>query len=143
MMKNISYTYLSITDHGIELLLETDNAKSSGMVVAAESSDDDQAYDSRWFWSLVTKPVHEIMSIANIMSLGQHFITFALTIMAADQHTHATNHTVTYARAIITLWRRYRSKPKTANRVSVVAVDHSRAFLLLLHHNYWKTKMSY
>jgi len=136
MMKNISYTYLSITDHGIELLLETDNAKSTGMVAAAESSDDDQAYDSRWFWSLVTKPVHEKVSIVNIMSLGQHFITLAPTMVAADQNTHATNHTVTYARAIITLWRRYRSEPKTADRVGAVAFDHFHALLLPLHHNY-------
>jgi len=141
MMKNISYTYLSITDHGIELLLETDNAKSSGTVAAAESFDDDQVYDSRWFWSLVTKPVHENVSIANIMSLGQHFITLAPTMMAADQHIHATIHTVTYARAIITLWRRYRSEPKTADHVRAVSFDHSRALLLPLHHNYWKTKM--
>lgn len=76
---------------------------SSDVVATAESFGDDQAYDSRWFWSLVTNPVHENVSITNIMSLGQHFITLAPTMMAADQHTHATIHTVTYARAIITL----------------------------------------
>lgn len=134
--KNISYTYLSITDQGIELLLETDNAKSSGVVTAAESFDDDQAYDSRWFWSSVTKPVHENVSMVNITSLGQHFITLAPTIVGADQDVHATIHTATNARAIITLrWRQW-SEPKTTDRIIVVAFDHIHILLLPLHHNY-------
>jgi len=139
--KNIWYTriYISITDQGIELLLETENAKSSGAVAAAESSSDDQAYDSRWFWSSVTKPVHENVSIANIMSLGQHFITLTLKVETVGQDAHATIHIVTYARAIIVLWRRYIvSELKTiTDHVWPVDFDQFRARVLLpLHHNF-------
>lgn len=68
---------------------------------SGESSGDDQLYDSRWFCSSVTKPVHENVSMANIMSLGQHFITLRPTTVAAD---HATNHTATVVRAIVGYW---------------------------------------
>jgi hypothetical protein len=142
MIKTISrvYVFISITDQGIELLLETENAKSAGAVAAAESSSDDQAYDSCWPLSSATKPVHENVSIANIMSLGQHFVTLAPTMVAAGQDAHATIHTVTYARAIIVLLlllrRRYRSEPNTTDHVRAVAFDHFHALLLPLHHSF-------
>lgn len=68
------------TNHGTELLLDTDSNKSS--VNAGSASvplpSADQAYDSPCLsLSSAVNPTHEIMSIFSMVSLGQHFVTLA------------------------------------------------------------------